>query len=101
MAIIKDRMIYLVLCSHKDGAFLPERAAADLDRATTVKDIADGQFDNVIQVLECNPVEGTCRDVTDEILAAAGRSEDEITDHDYRTWRWDHERAYRKHEVAR
>lgn len=101
MAIIKDRMIYLVVSAHKDGALLPERSVCDLNRATTIRDIADGQFGEVEQVLELNPVEGTCRDVTDDILAAAGlNDEPEMTDAEYRNWRWDHERDHRKHEVA-
>ena len=65
--MIQDRMIYLVLVAHPGGAYMPERNETDLDRATTVKDIATAQLEGVTQVLECNPVEGTCRDVTEDI----------------------------------
>lgn len=67
MPAIKDQMIYLVVTAHKDGSYLPERKLSDLDRATTVKDIADGQYEDLIQVIECNPVEGICQDVTEDI----------------------------------
>ena len=63
MPAITDRMIYIVVC----GNILPERDTADLDRKTTVQDIAAGQFEGVTQILECNPVEGTCRNVSEDI----------------------------------
>lgn len=65
--MIHDRMIYLVVCRHHTGNFLPERETADLDRATTVRQIAEGQFSNVAQVIELNPVEHTSRDVSEDI----------------------------------
>ena len=62
-----NQPIYLVTCAHPDGAYMPERDVSDLDRATTVRDIATFQFENVARVLECDPVSGTCRDVTEAI----------------------------------
>jgi hypothetical protein len=67
MPAITDRMIYLCSVAHQSGDYLPERDVADLDRASTIKDIATGQIDDLVQVIECNPVEGTCRDVTGDI----------------------------------
>ncbi len=67
MPLISDRMIYLVTAASKDGDYLVERHTSDLDRATTIKDIASGEIEDLVQVLECNPVEGTCRDVTSDI----------------------------------
>lgn len=64
---IKDHMAYIVVCESGDGGYLPERKVSDLDRATVVKDIADGQYEGLTQVIEINPVEGTCRDVTEDI----------------------------------
>lgn len=65
---IGDRMVYFVICSAKDGTeYIVERETSDLDRATTVKDIADGQIENLVQVIECNPVEATSRDVTEDV----------------------------------
>lgn len=62
--IISDRTIYIVTTGHSGGAYLPERNVADLDRATTVNDIADRQYDDVLQVLECDLVERLCSDAT-------------------------------------
>lgn len=64
---IKDHMAYIVLVAHQSGEYLPERNLSDLDRATTVKDIAAGQYEDLTQVIECNPAEGICRDVTEDI----------------------------------
>lgn len=67
MAKITDQMVYIVIVSHSGGDYLPEQNVAELDRATVIKDIADGQYDGLLQVLECNPVERICNDVTDDI----------------------------------
>ncbi len=64
---IKDHMAYIVVCDSGNGGYLPERKLSDLDRATVVKDIADGQYEGLTQVIELNPVEGICRDVTEDI----------------------------------
>lgn len=64
---IKDHMAYIVLVAHRSGEYLPEQSVSELDRATVVKDIADGQYESLTQVIEINPVEGTCRDVTEDI----------------------------------
>lgn len=68
---IKDHMAYIVVCDSGDGAYLPERKVSDLDRATVVKDIADGQYEDLRQVIEFNPVEHICNDVTSEIMGEA------------------------------
>ena len=67
MAPVTDQMIYLVILAHKGGPYLSEQNVSDLGRSTVVADIADGQHEGVAQVLECNPVEGTCRDATGDI----------------------------------
>jgi hypothetical protein len=67
--IIEDHMVYFVLCG--PGTYAPERNLSDMDRATTVRDIAKAQYENVIQVLECNPAEHVCNDVTADILRDA------------------------------
>lgn len=66
MTTTTNRVIYLVTCGHSDGAYMPERAVSDWNRATTVKDIADGQFKDLLHVLECNFVD-PCRDATKDI----------------------------------
>jgi hypothetical protein len=67
--LIGDRMIYLVICSHKGAAYLHERDLADMDRVTTVQHVAEGQFETLVQVIELNPVEHTSRDVTEDIVS--------------------------------
>lgn len=69
--IIRDRMAYVVICDHSGGAYLPEQNVSELDRKTVVSLIASGEFDNVKQVLECNPIEGICRDCTDDVMTEA------------------------------
>lgn len=70
MAKITDQMVYLVVVAHSGGDYLPEQNVAEMDRKTVVRDIAEAQYEDLIQVLECNPVEGTCRDVTNDIMNA-------------------------------
>lgn len=67
-----DRTIYFILCDFgRHGRAYVERDAGDMDRKTTIRDIADRQFSNIVQILECNPAEHICSDVTEEILGAA------------------------------
>lgn len=67
---IADQMTYLVVCADKSGGYIPEKKLSDLDRKTLIKDIADGQHTEVIQVLEINPAEHICNDVSDDIFRA-------------------------------
>lgn len=100
MASIKDRTVYFVLAKYRSGVAFAERDPADMDRATTIKDIASGQFEQVIQILECNPVEHICSDVTEEIMKAAEAewaTEYLAAQLDAKL---DHARDLRKHEAA-
>jgi transcriptional regulator NrdR family protein len=67
MPAIADRMIYFCTVATNSGDVVQERSVSDLDRASTVKDIAAGQIEDLVQVIECNVVEGTSRDVTSDI----------------------------------
>jgi hypothetical protein len=67
-----DRMQYFVLCQYKSGLSWAERDPANMDRKNTIEDICSGELPDVVMVLECNPVEIICRDVTEDILADAG-----------------------------
>ena len=64
---IKDRMVYVVIVAHESGDFLPEQNVSEMDRKTVVRDIANGQHKELTQVLGCNPVEGICRDCTEDL----------------------------------
>jgi len=54
--------LYLVLCGQHIDEYSAERDAKDMDRATTIRDIADGQFETLSRVLEI----GTGLDVTED-----------------------------------
>lgn len=74
MTINLDMMRYIVIADHRSGAFLPERDLCNLDRKTTVQDIATGQIEDVMHVIEWNAAEKTSRDVTDDIMREAAES---------------------------
>ena len=63
------RAFYIVVCDHKDGPIIYERMVAWMDRATTIKHLAEKQFDNPARVIEFIPSLGTCRDASHEFLA--------------------------------
>jgi hypothetical protein len=68
MGRITDRMLYFVMADYGDAghAFVETDIARNSLRQVIV-DIAKGDIARPIQVLECNPVEGTCRDVTEHV----------------------------------
>lgn len=92
--------LYFVEASH--GHFGNAFGELDRDRNSrqqVIDDIRDGQLENVIKVLEVCEDEGTCRDVTEEILEAAGRLHEEepvLTAVDLRAMQFDHNHDHRK-----
>lgn len=103
-----DRMFYLVIRDHRSGAFVPEQDVADLDRASVIKSIAEAQHDDVLAVIEFNPVERTSRIVTEDI-ALTVIEQWEQRDEAFADWQVDFVEAhfgvsaanrYRKHEYA-
>lgn len=81
----QDVMRYMVRCglyagSTLIGSYWAERDDADTDRATTIADLASGQFDKPLQVIELNCIEHICSDVSQEfaieIASAAFNSGD-------------------------
>lgn len=66
----QDQMIYFVQVDlGRQGLVWLERS--DTSRKDTINDIREGQIVDVTAILECNPVEHICRDVTEEIKHAA------------------------------
>jgi hypothetical protein len=64
----EDRDVYLVLDSFGDmGLAWRETAAADTARATLVRDLLDGQYEDPVRIVAFNTTEGWSRDVTEEI----------------------------------
>lgn len=72
-----DKPFFLILCrsyGQGGGIYAPERAMRDMtSREETILDIITGQVENVVAVLESNPVEGTCRDVSEDIAREVAR----------------------------
>jgi hypothetical protein len=66
-----DLMIYFCLCQYNSGPAWAERDPANMSRRETVIDIRSGELPNVLMVLECNPVERICSDVTEDVLTEA------------------------------
>ena len=68
----QDVIRYFVLCEYKSGLAWAERATHNMSRKETLIDIRSGELPNVQQILECNPFEHICSDVTyDEDFIAA------------------------------
>lgn len=106
---VGDRIIYFVMADfgREIGRAYVERDPARMDRKSTVEDISNGEWGKgveVVAVLECNPFEKICNDVTEDILREAGRWEEEdsppLSGQDKIDRRWDHVRDQRKHERA-
>jgi hypothetical protein len=96
MTLNLDRMSYIVISDHRDGAYFPERNLCDTDRKTTVQDILRGQFGDVVKVIEWNAVEHICNDVTLDILAEVEAfREPERRCHATQEQIWDHARGLR------
>src|SRR5436305_459415 len=94
-----DQMIYFVLCRYKSGLAWAERDPANMSRRDTIADIMTGELPNVVTVLECNPVEHVCSDVTEDILADAGvfvTDDPPLTGQDKADWLMDHGRAMKR-----
>ena len=83
---------YLVIARHRAGNFAPERDETDLvSRERTVRDIYEGQIEEVASVFVCNPARGTCHDATAEIARdVAGLHFTERTEPHWRRRDWLH-----------
>jgi hypothetical protein len=68
MGLVTDRMLYFVLANYGDAghAFVEADIARNSLRQIIV-DIATGQIARPVQILECNPAERICNDVTESI----------------------------------
>lgn len=71
--------LYLVLCGQKIEEYAPERNVEDMDRAGTVKDIADGQFENLTRVLEVGTGADVTADLARDVMTIWARSGEPLT----------------------
>lgn len=63
--------MYFVKCDFgKIGHAWIERNVNETDRSTLINDLIGGQIENPLQILEVDPVEGTSRDVTEDVAKA-------------------------------
>lgn len=66
-----DTAIFSVICEIESCLYTPEFELADMHKHKLVDDIRNGQIEQVRAVLEFNPVEGWCNDITEDVLREA------------------------------
>jgi hypothetical protein len=71
-------MFYLVVSSHHEGPIVWEIQLHRMDRGTVTEDLINKQYDEVLAVIEFNPVERLCRDCTDEFREIVDRPADDL-----------------------
>jgi hypothetical protein len=59
--------IYIARVAHKSGAYFPETDANATDRKSLIRDIVQGQIEDIEAVFAFDPEEGWARDVTEDI----------------------------------
>lgn len=62
-----DRDFCTVLCNHKGSRYFAELGIDRTSEASVTEDIASGQIEHVEAVYQFNPVEGTCRDISEDV----------------------------------
>ena len=76
-----DRSFFTIICRADNGdIYSAERTLCNDDRAAVVRDIANGQIDNVLSVFEFNPAEQWSCDISEDI-AEQILKEDGVLDH--------------------
>jgi hypothetical protein len=97
MALNLDMTFYSVICELGNCYYTPEIDLEEMNLARIIGEVRDGQFEKVRAVLEFNPAEGWCNDVTGDVLTAAFPEEEqeptETAWSDYRDERIDARRA--------
>lgn len=70
-SLFNDKMRYLVRCGYFKGSeivgtYWPERDELHTGRACTLEDLAAGEWEHPLQVIEFNSVEHICSDVSED-----------------------------------
>ena len=81
-----DTSIFSVICELGNSLYTPEIDLSDMRRHQLIEDIRTGQFEKVRAILEFNPVEGWCSDITEDVLSAAFPGERNIEDSSETDW---------------
>ncbi|WP_422383757.1 hypothetical protein [Roseibium album] len=71
MKLNLDTSFFSVVCELGRTLYTPELELADMHKRQLVEDIKTGQLEQVKAILEFNPVEGWCSDITEDVLSAA------------------------------
>jgi hypothetical protein len=59
-----DRDMYLVVLNHANGPYIPETDLARTGIKIVTEDLMHGQYEDVLAVIEVNPIDHVCREVT-------------------------------------
>ncbi|KZM48997.1 hypothetical protein [Labrenzia sp. OB1] len=71
MPVNLDMSLFWVICEMDRSLYLAEADLENMSLHRIIGDIRDGQLENVQAILETNPAEGWCNDITGDVLAAA------------------------------
>ncbi|WP_299817603.1 hypothetical protein [uncultured Roseibium sp.] len=71
MPLNLDMSFFWVICELEGSLYLPEADLEGMSLRRIIGDIRSGQIENIQAILETNPAEGWCNDITTDILAAA------------------------------
>lgn len=71
MSLNLDRSFFSVICDLGNCFYAAEHDLGEMNLAQIIEDVRSGQLERVQAVMEFNPVEGWCNDVTAPVLAAA------------------------------
>lgn len=63
-----DRTFFIVLSELDSGEIVQREMDMDWDRETVLEMAKEGQFDNVLQIIECNPAENDTRVVPGHMI---------------------------------
>jgi hypothetical protein len=89
-----DKMFVLIINDYgPHGIAFAETGLADATFEKACEDLHSGQFSNPRAVIEFNPVEGRCRDITEEVMEVV-REMNEAADAEAGPQGWDAEDDY-------
>ena len=71
MELNLDTSFFSVVCELDGALYTPERDVAEMRLSRIIEDLRTGQFENVHAILEFNPAEGWCNDVTNDVMGVA------------------------------
>ena len=93
-----DRPLFFIKCAFKSGNVFVEVDRSRMTRSQVVDDIFHGQYENVVTVIECNPFEHICDDITADVRAeveALREPSPPLAVQNLQDWKWDHARGMR------